>query len=184
MEKEFYRPQVIEFNISEDSNGIPESLGEFENAEDAIKFIGKNFTAINNGLTVNRHMDAKEKSELRKEFTSIMEDQVPIYEKELSEAEIEFNNAKKGQKSAEEAYDFIISKAKSLASEVKRGLKEITLDEKYTFRIPFKGRFYYFSYIDKQLKLCLIRDIAESKKTELWNQMAGNEEFINKTFKN
>jgi hypothetical protein len=181
MENQFYRPENIEFNVSNDGSDMPDVLGEFNNADEAIKFIGNNFTAINSGITVSRHMDAKEKTELRKEYSEVMENSVPVYEKQLSDAEINLNNAKKLQKSAEEAYDFVISNAKSLAAEVKRGLKDMQLDEKYTFRIAFKGRFYFFTYIDKKLKLCYLRDISESEKTEIWSQMAGNEEFIEKT---
>jgi hypothetical protein len=182
MEKEFYRPENIEFNVTIDGSEMPEILGEFEDADEAIKFIGVNFTAINSGITVARHMDAREKQEMRKEYSEIMENSVPVYEKQLSDAETNLTNAKKLQKSAEEAYNFIISEAKSLANEVKRGLKDMVLDEKYTYRIAFKGRFYFFTYIDKKLKLCYIRDISESEKTEIWSQMAGNENFIEKTF--
>ena len=65
-----------------------------------------------------------------------------------------------------------------LAAEVKRGLVDIRLDELFTYRVTYKGRYYYYTYMDKQLKLCLIRDIPEFEKSELWNSMAQNEEFI------
>ncbi len=183
MEENGYRPQVIEFNVAHDGTNIPESLGEFKTAEEAIKFIGSNLIVVNQGMTVARHMDQKEKTELRQECTNIMENVIPIYEKNLSDAETKLTEAKNILKKAQEAYDFNILEAKSLAYQVKRGLKEITLDEIYTYRIAYKGRYYFFTYIDGQLKLCLIRDIPEFEKTEIWNQMAGNEEFIDKKFK-
>jgi hypothetical protein len=177
MENE-YRPVNIEFNVSPEGTEVPETFGEFNTPEEAAKFIGANFTALNYGVTVPRLMDAVEKKTKRDEYSDLLENIVPVYEKELSEAEQGLTNAKNLLKKAEEAYDFVIGKTKNLAAEVKRGLKDMTLDEKYTFRIPYKGRYYFFTYIDKQIRLCLIRDIAESEKSEIWNQMASNEEFI------
>jgi hypothetical protein len=179
---EDYRPAVIEFNVATDGTNVPVSLGEFETPEDAAKFVGANFTSLNRGVTVSRHMDAYEKKSTREDCADIMENLVPVYEKELSAAETALTNAKTALKSAEEAYNFTIGRAKTLASEAKRGLRDYICEEVYTSRIAYKGRYYFFTYVDKQLKLCLIREIPESEKTEIWNQMAGNEEFIDKEF--
>jgi hypothetical protein len=129
-----------------------------------------------------RHMDAFEKKTCREDYQDVMENLVPVYEKELSAAENALANAKASLKAAEEAYNFTIGRAKNLAAEAKRGLKDMILDEKDTYRIPYKGRFYFFTYVDEQLKLALIREIAESEKSEIWSQMATNEEFIDKNY--
>lgn len=179
---EDYRPETIEFNVSKDGTNIPESLGEFETPEEASKFIGSNLTALNRGVTVTRHMDTTEKKATREDYQDVLENLVPVYEKELSAAELALTNAKASLKNAQEAYDFVINRAKNLAAEAKRGLKDMILDEKYTYRIPYQGRFYFFTYVDFQLKLCLIREIAESEKTEIWSNMATNEEFIDKKY--
>lgn len=177
-----YRPEKIEFNVSPDGSGIPESLGEFATAEEAGKFIGSKLTALNRGITVSRLMDSYEKNATRQEYSEVLENEVPVYEKQLAAADLALANAKATLKSAQEAYDFVISRAKNLAAEVKRGLKDMVLDEKYTYRIPYKGRFYFYTYIDGQLRLCLIREIPESEKGDLWNALGTNEEFINKEF--
>ncbi len=182
MIKEDYRPANIEFNVSKDGTNVPESLGEFETVEEASKFIHSHLTSLNRGVTVSRHMDNTEKESRREEYQDVLENLVPVYEKELSAAEQLLTNAKATLKNSQEAYDFVIGRAKNLAAEAKRGLQDFICDEKNTFRIAYKGRFYFFTYIDKQLKLYLIREIAESEKTEIWNQMAENEEFIDKEF--
>ena len=182
MTNEDYRPASIEFNVSSDGTSVPISLGEFATQEEAAKFIGANLTALNRGVTVSRHMDPTEKKNTREDYSDIMENLVPVYEKELSAAESALTNAKAVLKAAEEAYSFTIGRAKTLAAEAKRGLKDIICDEKDTWRIPYQGRFYFFTYTDGLLKLCLIREISESEKTEIWSQMAGNEEFINKEY--
>jgi len=182
MIKEDYRPETIDFNVTNDGTNVPESLGEFASAEEASKFIGANFTSLNRGVTVSRHMDAFEKKTCREDYQDVLENLVPVYEKELSAAELALSNAKASLKNAQEAYDFTISRAKNLAAEAKRGLKDMILDEKYTSRIAYQGRYYFFTYIDGQLKLALIREIPESEKSEIWNQMSSNEEFIDKTY--
>ena len=182
MIKEDYRPAVIEFNVSQDGTNVPESLGVFPTPEEASKFVGTHFTSLNRGVTVSRHMDAFEKKTTREDYQDVLENLVPVYEKELSAAELALTNAKATLKNAQEAYDFTIGRAKNLAAEAKRGLKDMILDEKYTSRIAYQGRYYFFTYIDGQLKLCLIREIPESEKSEIWNQMAGNEEFIDREY--
>ena len=182
MKDEFYRPAVIEFDVATDGTNIPESFGSFEEWDDAVKFLGTNLTSINQPLTVNRFLDQKEKNDLRYEYQGILENLVPEYEKALSNAENELTAAKKKQKDALEAYNTMINNARKLAVKVKKGLQEINLDDKYTSRIAYKGRYYFFTYMDKELKLCKIRDMQENEKTEIWNAMAGNEEFIDNNF--
>jgi len=183
MEQETYRPANIEFNVAHDGSNMPESFGQFKSADEALKFIGANMLSVNQGLTVARHMNVYEKTELRKQYSDMMENIIPLYEKNLSDAEQKMTEAKNNLKRAQEAYDTYISEVKGMAQQVKRGLIDITLDELFTFRIAYSGRYYYYTFIDLQVKLCLIRDIPEYEKTEIWNQMAGNEEFINKKFK-
>lgn len=182
MRNENYRPANVEFDVAHDGTNIPETFGEFETADDAAKFLGKNFTSINQALTVARHMDQKEKQEIRKEYTEILENKLPVYEKEMSIAAAEFSDAKKKLADASEMVSATISEAKSLAKEVKRGLVDMRLDDLFTSRIPYKGRYYFFTYMDKQLKLCAIRDIPESEKGEIWNSMAKNDEFIDDNY--
>ena len=179
---EDYLPTPLEFNVSKDGTNVPETLGEFGTPEDARKFIGTNFTALNRSVTVSRHMDAFEKKQCREEYQEVLENLVPVYEKQLSAAELALENAKAVLKQAKEAYDFTIGRAKNLAAEAKRGLKDIILDEKDTFRIPYKGRYYFFTYINDQLRLALIREIPESERSDLYNAMGSNEEFIDREY--
>lgn len=181
---ENYRPAVIEFDVAGDGSLMPETFGMFENETELIEFLNKNLVTVPHGITVSRHMDLFEKTELRKEYNDVLENLLPIHEKELSTATQEFEHAKKNQKEATEVVNADLIKTKALATEVKRGLKEMNLDEQFTYRIAFKGRYYIYTYIDKSFKLCKIKDIPESEKTEIWNNMAKNEEFIETNFNN
>lgn len=181
-DNEFYRPAVIEFNVTNDDSCMPENLGTFETPEEMSKFVGGNLTVVNTALTVMRHMDSKEKKDLQERYSDLLENLVPVYSTKLYEAEIALANAKKALKEAEERYSAEIANVRDLAAEKKRGLRDMNLDEKYTFRIPYLGRYYFYTWIDKSLKLCLIRPIPESEKQDLYNAMANNEQWIEATF--
>ena len=182
MEKTEYRPKVIEFDVEHDKSIMPETLGEFKTAEEAAKFIGGNITSINQSIKVNRFLDQFEKKEIRNEYNDILENKLPALEKDLSRANSVLAEAKKNASNANGMVKAAENQAKMLALEVKGGVKGINLDEKYTFKVPFKGKHYFYTYMDKQLKMCKIRDIPEHEKTEIWNAMAGNEEFIEKNY--
>jgi len=178
MNNENYRPAKIEFNVVEDGSNIPPTFGNFATTEEAGKFMAGNMTCINKQMRVARWMDELEKNNLRRDYSELLENLLPVFEKELSQAENALSEAKKKQKSAEDSYNSAVDRAKNMAAEAKRGLRPIDLEAKHTFQVPYKGRYYYFTWIDKQLKLCSIADIPEYEKSDLFNQMAGNEQFI------
>lgn len=178
----FYRPVLIEFNVALDGTNMPESLGIFETTEEMSKFLGGHLTVVNSPLTVTRHMDQKEKKELQEKYSDLLENAVPVYGTKLYEAEIALANAKKALKDAEERYSAEISNVRDLAAEKKRGLRDMNLDEKYTFRIPYKLIYYFYTWVDKSLRLCLIRPIPEYEKQDLFNAMAENEGWIDEQY--
>ncbi len=179
---ENYRPEKIEFNVAHDGSNMPESLGTFETVEEMSKFLGGSLIVVNQALTVSRHMDNIEKKELRDHCQDVMENLVPLFEQKLKEADVALAEAKKAQKDAEERYNSTIADAKDLAREAKRGLREMNLDEKYTFQVPYNGHYYFYTWIDKALRLCLIRTIPDTEKQDLYNAMGGNEAWIDKEF--
>lgn len=177
-----YRPMHIEFDVAHDGSEMPETFGEFTTDKDMLQFVNDNLVAVPYPITVARHMDNYEKNQLRKEYNNILENIMPTLEKRLSNANIEYEEAKKKLKDAQELVNSEFTKSKELAREVKRGLVEMNLDEQFTYRVAFRGRYYIYTYIDKEFKLCKIKDIPESEKTEIWNSMTKNEEFVNLYF--
>lgn len=181
-ELNLYRPAVIEFPVNHDGSNVPETLGKFETPEEMSKFLGGNLTVVNTALTCNRYLDNKEKKDLDEECLELLKTDVPVYARKLNEADNALASAKKALKDAQERYDAEIAKLRDLSAEAKKGIREINLDEKYTFRIPYKGNYYFFTWMDKILKLCLIRPIPDYEKQDLYNASAGNEEWIDKNF--
>lgn len=181
MNLEDYRPVNIEFDVA-NSSIVPDNLGQYENSQKALEFISKNIVGINQKVTVNRFMDHVEKIELRKEYSDLLENKLPILERDLMKASSVFEQAKKDLADAKEYVNATTNEAKALAVEVKRGTKEISLDDMFTWRVPFEGRYYFFTFIDNQIKLCKISDIPEHEKMDLYNAMNQNDEFFNANF--
>lgn len=182
MKDEDYRPAVIEFDFAHDGSIMPHSLGTFENAEEAQKFFSGNFVVFNTPITVNRLMDFKEKSEIRKEYNELLESELPKFEKALSEASSEFTQAKQKKENCVEMVNATVNEARALAIEVKRGLVEMRLDDLFTYRLPYKDKYYYYTYIDQQLKLCAIREIPEHERTDIYNAMSENDKMVEEHF--
>jgi len=178
MEKQDYRPSHIEFDVATDGTNVPETLGSFESADECLLFMQKNFFATNTGLTVNRFMDNFEKSELRKKYNDILENMLPKFEQEMRDAIDKFNHAKTEKENAIGMVDAYINEAKATAIEVKRGLVDIKLDELFTWKLPYKNRFYFFTFIDNQVRLVRISDMTDHEKTELFSQGNVNEEIF------
>ena len=123
-----YRPENIDFDI--DGGVLPSNFGiTFENATEAIQFVGKNLIGVSYKVRANRLMDFVEKAEIRKEYQELLETKIPILEKELAKAKAELDAAKKSFADAIEYVSATTNEAKALALEVKRGIKEIELDE-------------------------------------------------------
>jgi hypothetical protein len=176
MTKEDYKPAWIEFNVADDS--VPQSLGEFEKIDDARKFINDNAVAIPISITAQRHMDAFEKRQIRESYQEVLEDTLPKLEREYSIALGKLNEAKRLEKEASEMMNAAITEAKLLAKQVKAGLVDMKLDELATFRIPYKDKYYFYTFIDNHLKLCAVRDIYESEKKELWTAGVDNSKLF------
>lgn len=176
-----YRPANIEFDVAADGTPVPENLGTFENSDDALLFMQKNLFALNQGITVNRFMDNFEKSEIRKKVNAILEDQMPVLEQSMRNAINEYIAAKAAKENAIEAVSAYTNEAKMMALEVKRGLVQMKLDELFTWKMPYKGRFYFFTFIDKSIRLVKITDMTDREKEEIFSQGKLNEDYFDGT---
>lgn len=175
---EDYRPANVEFDVAEDGSIMPLNMGSFDSLEDCMKMIGGNMTVINHAITVGRHMDFVEKNHRREIYNDVLENTLPKQERNHSLLTRKLEEAKKEEKEAKEMVNASINEARILAAEVKRGIIDVKLDDIATVRIPYNGRYYFYTYMDKQLKLCKIADIMDSEKQELYTAMANNEAFL------
>lgn len=173
-----YRPANIEFDV--DGGQLPMTLGiVFESANDAVQFMGRNLIGIGIKVRANRYMDGVEKNEIRREYQELLEQKIPMLEKELAKAKAELDAAKKAFGDASEHVSATTNEAKALAVEVRRGTKEMELDDSFTWRIAVGDRYYFYTFIDKQIKLCKVQDVPFHERQDLYNATTNNADFFN-----
>lgn len=181
MKKEDYRPKNIEFDVNIQTQ-FPASFGTFKNADEVQEFMSKNFVAINQKITASRFMDNFEKNEIRKEYIDLLELKLPLLEKDLQKALFTLSVAKEEAKDCQENVNATQNEVKALASEVKLGLKDVVCDDLFTWKVPYKGKFYVVTYIENELKVCKVLDIQETEKMELYSSSEKNEQVIETNF--
>ena len=174
---ENYRPSNVEFDVA-NSSIVPDQLGRYETADEACSFMHKHLLAINQKITVCRFMDNYEKTNIRKEYNDLFENKIPMLEKELQKAKSVLDAAKKDFADAIERVSATTNEGKALAMDVKRGIKDICLDDQFTWRVPFNGTYYFFTYMDNVIKLCKTQIIPESEKMDIFSASVKNEDFF------
>jgi DNA gyrase/topoisomerase IV subunit A len=177
-----YLPKVVEFAVSTDDDNVPETFGEFKDEKEASDFIHKNLTGINEKISTLRFMDNFEKKEYRKEYSEILELKLPILEKEIQEKQRENERTKKELKTARENYTAAMNEIKEISNKVRDGRLEIHLDDKFTWRVPYNGKYYFFTLISGEIKLAKLKSIPEHEKEQLFNDTARNEDFFKTNF--
>lgn len=176
-----YRPAHIEFVVNTSSCLLPEHIvlpeGEIT-ADIVIEHMERMFVTENHALTVDRIMDHVEKAEIRKKVNNILEDLLPVLEEDVLKKSVAFKEAKKELDNALTHVANYELEAKALAKVVKAGVVEMKLDQKFTWRIPYKGIFYYYTFIDKEMRLVKISEMSPKERQELFNQAKINEDYF------
>lgn len=175
---ENYRPEVIDFKV--ESNQVPNSLGEFKTEKEARMFMSENLLAVQTKLTTERFMDQTELEYLRDQYANELEDVLPILRKEHFDKTTDLERAKKIEKDAKEMVNSSLNKIQQLANEVNERITEINLDPAYTWEVIHNNKRFYFTYIDKQIKLAAVRDIASYEIDDLISTSEKNGEFFAK----
>ena len=174
---ETYRPANIQFDV--DGNKMPENLGFFfDSSDQAVQFFQKHISGINSKVRASRYMDNYEKKQIREDYQQLLEQKIPLLERECMKAKAAYEEAKKAFADANELVNATFNEAKSLAQEVRRGIVEMELDELFTWRVPVGDKYYFYTIIDGQIKLCKVLDIPHFEREEIFNIMHHNEEFF------
>ena len=179
-----YVPENVEFVLPDYVKEIfPAELdftkiegAKIKNANDAIKFIGKEFVAtFPTGETVMRKLDEFEIRNIREEYCVMQENEVPKRKLNLEETLEEIKTMKKR---AEQAYDSILAEVAKYAAEVKAGTREVQLSSKETFCIALAGYYAIYTY-DKNKKVFVLAKAFEvHDHSELWANEEKNREAM------
>lgn len=177
-----YTPDYVEFKLPEEVS-IPTILGEFITDEEAREFVAKSFVATQSKVEAIRFMDDFEINTIREEYQQTLEDVLPELESKANEKHFAAEQAKTESKNAENMVKMANTKIRDLAKEAKAGITEMNLDNKNTWRIPLEGKYYYFTFLNNQLKLAKVKDIPDYEKQDLLNSMNDNKSAFAKLLK-
>ena len=173
---ENYRPAVIEFTA--DSQDVPKTLGSFKKAEEAQKFINEKFIAVPLPVDTERVMDDYEKDSLRWKYINELEVVLPEYETKYQQACIASETAKEAEKKAKEMVTASRNYVETLSREARAGVVDISLDQAFTWQIPFNGNYYYYTYMDGKLQLAKVQAIPDHQKGDIFNANERNSLFF------
>ncbi|EKT3963857.1 hypothetical protein JE952_002021 [Flavobacterium psychrophilum] len=171
-----YQPEVIEFTTQ--TNEVPTSLGIFETQEEAQLFISENFISMHEQVETNRLLDDYEKNHIRNDYMVELEEVLPVYQNQLAERVAETEIAKEAEKRAKETVNACFHKIEVLSKEVKKGVIEINLDPAVTYQIAMKGHYYYYTYVNMELKLAKITAIPDHQVSDLFNSSEKNKVYF------
>lgn len=183
-----YQPEDVKYELSEHVKEIfPMELdftkidgANIKNANDAIKFIGKEFAAtFPVGETTMRYLDDFEIRNIREEYCVMQENEVPKRKLNLEET---LEEIKAMKKRAEQAYDSILAEVAKYAAEVKAGTREVQLNSKETFCIAIAGYYAIYTYDRTKKVFVLAKAFEVSDYNELWANEDKNREAMKKLF--
>lgn len=171
-----YLPEIIEFTAK--TSDVPEVLGQFETEEDVQKFMSEHFVAIPKQIDTDRLLDEYEKDHIRNEYSSELENSLPQYQRQFAERSLELEQAKDAEKRAKETVSACFHKIEALSQEVKKGVAEINLDPAVTYEVAYNGNYYYYTFINAELKLAKVRKIPDHEVSDLFNSSQKNKVYF------
>ncbi len=189
-----YVPENIEFVLEEVAKDIfpleldflslkeGNLLGDkpLKTKADILKFVGKHFTATfpDNEL-VTRYLDDFEKKNIREEYCTLEENEVPARKLELEEA---LEKAKKMKKDAEEAYASVLMEVAKYAAEVRQGTVDMRLKSKNVFCIALAGYYLVYNWDANSEKFQLAKAYEVPDRSEIWANEEKNRECMKTIF--
>lgn len=171
-----YLPAVIEFTAK--TSEVPEILGTFETPEDVQKFMSENFIAMPKQIETNRLLDDYEKDHIRNDYMTELENNLPIYQGQHLEKAKETEAAKEAEKRAKETVSASFNKIEALSKEVRKGVTEMNLDPATTYEVAFNGNYYYYTWLNEELKLAKVKKIPDHDLSDLFNSSERNKTFF------
>ncbi|MDY8137601.1 hypothetical protein [Aquimarina sp. 2201CG5-10] len=171
-----YRPDEVEFTV--ETSQVPSSLGKFKTDKEARVFMSENLLTVQSKITTERFMDQCEIEGLRDQYSDELENNLPSIKAEHFKKIEELERAKQNEKDAKEMVNSSLNKIQQLANEVNDRTTEIELDPAFTWEVVYNGKRFYYTYIDKEIKLAAIRDIPSYEMEDLISSSDKNEEFF------
>ena len=178
-----YLPTNVEFVVDTETldESIPTELGEFKTSKQVQKFFNeKNFVTLNPLTTAIRRLDDVEIMDLRSMYIEELEEQIPVIEVDVDNAQIAFDIAKTVLTAQKERLSASKTNVKMLVDEIKAGTTEMHLDQSKTFEVAVENKYLIYTLINDNLVLCKIREIPDHEKGGMFNSSEVNKECFTK----
>lgn len=170
----------LELNFTSLQGDALQGEKPLQNKRDILKFVGKYFTpTFPDNELVTRKLDSYEKANIREEYCTLQENDVPARREELEEA---LETAKKMKKDAEEAYASVLMEVAKYAAEVKRGETEMRLKSRDTFCIALAGFYLVYTWDTKKETFVLAKAYEVPDRTEIWANEVKNRQSMKDVF--
>jgi hypothetical protein len=158
-------PEGVEQEVLNDAELTP---------EEAQKFMGSSFIAINCKVTAKRFMDEFEISNLRGKYKTILEEDLPEQDGKLIEAHRTLDEAKSAAKIAQDLYNALVQNLRDVAATVKEGTKSHEFGAHEIWKVPIDKQYRYYALIDGHLTLVNVESIPSWEERDLMNAMNNN----------
>jgi hypothetical protein len=138
-----------------------------KNVEDVIRELRDNFSAeFPEKEVVRRSLDDFEIANIREEYCTIQENELPDAIREQLDA---YERAKRLKKEADDNLLTVRKNIADLAARVKDGAEDFRLSSKNTVKLACAGQFFYYSWINERMELVKVEKIPSWDAKSLWS---------------
>lgn len=138
-----------------------------QNVEEVVKQLRDNFSAeFPEKEVVRRRLDEFEITNIREEYCTIQENELPDAIREQLDA---YEKAKRIKKEADDNLLTVRKNIADLAARVKDGAEDFRLSSKNTVKLACSGQFFYYSWINDRMELVKIEKIPSWDAKSLWS---------------
>ncbi|MDV3536802.1 hypothetical protein CMU91_14885 [Elizabethkingia anophelis] len=172
-------PFIHNFSVTGNDDNLPENIGYFKTIDDFQEHFAVNTVSEHRKVSAVRHYTDEEILGFREDILRVAEDELPQAKEELSKRDIEFKKAKESREDAIETVGALNTKIGDLAAEIKEGKTEIEVPANRTYRVPYKGKYYFYTWQDNgDCVLVKVLDVPEHEKAEIFNNTDKNNTFF------
>lgn len=164
----FKLPETVKF---------PEQLfPECKSMEEIQQILQEKFISVQRkDVKAERHMSAEEINEIREEYGDIMESELPELRESLEALKEDYTNRKKNLESQIGSCE---TKVRDLVAQAKNGLEDYPLSPDESFRIPVRGHYLYYTWVDGKAILAMVQRIPDHEHGELFNSGDINDNIL------
>ena len=169
-------PAYYKFRLPKECE-LPEVI--FEGASDieqVRKYLSGKFIVENpSGEKATRELCIDELADIRRDYAKLLEEELPVLEKEVADVEARCKNE---AKTAKDRLQALHTKINDLIAEAREGTREMPLPSELTAKLAINGQYAYYTWVDGQFRLCKVVKIPDwDNQTLFANQQTNREAF-------